>query len=147
MAYYDIDSVSQYITDLVNANKVSLGLETVYYGDQTIIPAMPSVAVVPGPLHREPTGAMRHYTLRFTVALFVMHRRLMQTNAARTKADLQMARSLVVLLHTDFTLGSNIVGGWVSSEVPRSLPGPQGGSIISTQLTWIGEQREVVGNA
>lgn len=144
MPYYAIDDVAQYIRNRVETNKVALGLAATFYADDGgNITRFPSAVVVPGPMERTGHAIRMVFELGFTVYIFILHADLTKTQSQRTSADLALARAVTLNLHADYTLGGNVITGFISREEPRTLPMGMGRSIIGTQLTWVGTQREL----
>lgn len=141
MPYYSTDEVVQALTDKIETNKVSLGIAGVYYGEQNAVPAFPAVMVAGSPLQREIHGT-RTFMLTFTVFIYVIDAKLSIGKSARIKVDLQEARAITSLIHTDKTLGGNIIFGFISGEEPGVLATGMGSAVVGTRLTFTGQQIE-----
>jgi len=139
MPYYSTDEVVQHLTDFIEANKVTLGVAKVYYGEQSNIPAFPAVMVAGAPLGRELHGT-RTFKLTFTVFIYVIDAKLSNTKSQRIKTDLQTAKNITELVHTDLTLGGNITFGFITSDEAGVLAKGMGAAVVGTRLTYTGEQ-------
>lgn len=111
----NLDTVTQYIVDLINTNKVALGVQDVWYGDQELIPRSPAVAVEPGTKTRTLTGMPRMATNNFTVFILVYVAKLQDIQLTR-KTSNQLAEAIEDLIHGDSNLGGLVVHGFCTSQ-------------------------------
>ena len=132
-----------YIHDWLETQKVTLGLNSVWYGDDEWAAPYPAAVVVAGGLLRVPHST-QNFRVQLTVTVFVMHANLSQSHKTRTRADLALATAVSDLLHSDKSLGGNILtgSGIVVSETPGVTNRPKGQNVISTSLVWNGESRQ-----
>lgn len=127
--------VNQFIVDLLKGEPL-LQLEDVFFGDQQLIPKTPSVAVEPGPMARELTGLPFRTDNTFTVFLIIYHSKVQGSQITR-KECLEYAEAIMALLHTNKTMGDNVIHGYVTSIDPGYAT--RGGTLMmSTRLTWSG---------
>ncbi|HEX6825794.1 MAG TPA: hypothetical protein VF077_05690 [Nitrospiraceae bacterium] len=144
MAFYELDQVVDYIADLLNANKVTIGLTAVVREERKLLLGQyPQCLVAPYKLMREGSDVGRNFRLEFQIYIYVIHANLKQTSAVRTKTDLQIARRVTTTLHGDMSLGGNIPGSWVAEEEPV-FPEFKNVNTIATLLKWVGINKEVV---
>lgn len=73
MNTYKASLVTNAIKDYLELNKNTLGLEAVYYGDQTTFPLVPCVCVEPATTTRELEGANYVTNNTFTINILVYH--------------------------------------------------------------------------
>lgn len=132
-----------YIYNMLTVNKVALGLRSVFYGDDEWTAPYPAAVLTPGGLLRVPHST-QNFRVQLTITIFVMHANLSTDHRARTREDLIMATAVSDLLHSDKSLGGNIISGSgiVISETPGVTNRPKGQNVISTSLVWNGESRQ-----
>lgn len=121
MAFTDKSSVvATAILNLLLANKDSLGLDQVYYGDQLNIPNAKCAAVRVGRKTREragvagPGGRMMNI---MPVVINVYNSTVTDEANGRLVVD-QIAEAIEDLLHLDITLGGITLDGYVSEFDP-----------------------------
>lgn len=104
------------IVDLLTANKDSLGLDQVYYGDQINLPNAKCAAVRPGRKTRDragvagPGGRMMN---NMPIIINVYNSAVGSEGNERLAVD-QLAEAIEDLLHQDITLGGITLDGYVS---------------------------------
>jgi len=132
-----------YIYNLLTAQKVALGLQSVWYADDEWAAPFPAAVLASGALLRTPYST-RTFQVRLTVTIFVMHANLSVNHKTRTQQDLAMAEAVSALLHTDKSLGGNIISGtgYIATETPGITNRPKGQNVVSTSLVWNGESRQ-----
>lgn len=130
--------VSQYIYDLLNTNtnKAALGLEGVFDGDQSLIPSTPAVCVLMGNYSRELTGAPFRTDNVFTIYLMVYHAKVQDTQLTQREC-MAFAESIMKFLHTDKTMGGNVIHGFVTGMEPGQAPMGKTMAHV-TRITWSG---------
>jgi hypothetical protein len=133
-----------FIHDLLDTAKGDLGLASVWYGDENFVAPYPAAVVAPGGLVRN-LYATRTFEIILQVTIFVMHGDLSVSYRTRTRDDIRLAESVTSLLHTDYTLGGNVVYGYVVSETPGAINRPKGTGIVSTSIAWNGNSRAQFG--
>jgi len=132
-----------YIYNLLTAQKVALGLKSVWYADDEWAAPYPAAVLAPGGLLRVPYST-KTFQVALTITIFIMHANLSVDHRTRTRADLQTATDVSNLLHSDKSLGGNIISGtgFIASETPGVTNRPKGQNVISTSLVWNGESRQ-----
>lgn len=109
-----------YIRDLIEANKVSLGIKQVLFGNQNDIPYTPTVVVTPGIKRRELRGvaAPGGRTInRMQVFVLVMTSKVGDEATERMNVD-KLSEAVEKLLHTDVQMGGLIIHGFVNNWTP-----------------------------
>lgn len=147
MAHYkDIEEVLDYVYNLLNDNKVALGLGYVGYGDQELLPQYPAAIVTPGP-EQTAIHATRQFRNDFALEIWVLHANLAASRKTRTKEDLELVTAVKDKLHEYKTLGDNIVFGHVTARTPGVLymrgDGESTNPVITTRIVWQGFGLEV----
>lgn len=138
MAHYTrIEEVADYIRDKLDVAKASLGIEYVGYGDEQALPKYPAIVILPGLTQRE-FRATRQFENTFNIEIYIYHARLLVGRSTRTKEDLELVRRVTDLLHSDKTLGGQIIFGYIDSENPGVLASTKGDAIVGTRITWRG---------
>jgi len=144
--YDSLSEVCDYLETYLNAGQNSLGLaRPVIYSDTNVAVRFPCVQMIPEAKVREwqyaGGGLERGLIKRFRVQLFVMHANLQMNKPLRSKANIAKAEEVSSYLDADYTLGGNIIQGWVTAEDFTLLPTPKGQAVVATRLTWEGESR------
>jgi hypothetical protein len=96
--------IANAIMNAIRAQMASLGIQQVYYGDQTQLPQTPAVCVSPGNKMREFQGASLTTMNTFETYVFVYYGKIQDVqqnlHAAQTLAD-----AIEPVVQTDQTLG------------------------------------------
>lgn len=139
-----VSVVADYIYDLLIANKATLTLNDVFYGDQEKIAKSRSVAVESGPLTRTLAGAgTSGRTLNeLTVYVIVYVSGIRDNQTVRKEAD-ELAESIMDLLHTDPQMGGNVIHGWVRSIEPGYAI-RSGALMRAARVTWTGQSKTAI---
>jgi hypothetical protein len=141
--YVAPEEVLDHVYNLMVTNKTPLGLGFVGYADEELLPEYPAVVVSAEPLARD-IHATHQFLVRFNLSLWVYHAKLTDSHKVRSKSDLLLVTAIRNVVHSDFTLGGNIVFGHVDSENPGILVGPRGrrgDAVVGTRMTWTGQGR------
>lgn len=105
--------------DLVEANKVGLGIADVWYGDQARIPRTPAICVEAGAMDREPAGVTgkgnTENTFRIYHLIYVGRVQDVQVNVKQAQ---ELSEALMDLLHVDMRLGGLVLYGYVRTIEP-----------------------------
>lgn len=105
--------------DLLNTNKVALGLADVYYGDQAILPRTPSVCVEAGPLDQESNRVGGRLATENVFRIYhLIYVGKVQDVQDNYKKSLELAEAIRDLLHVDLQLGGLVVFGYVRTIEP-----------------------------
>lgn len=141
--------VTQAILDLINENRVDLGLELTFYGDQDLIQKYPAVCVDGQQVDRELQGAGAGGGVlnTFTVFLYVYHGTVKDIQQNRKDAD-KLVADLEDLLHTNLHLSGEgdtalITHGFVvRNEAGQAA---RGEILAVTRMTWQGLSKTLLG--
>jgi hypothetical protein len=141
--YYDILQPFDFIVDLLNDNKATLGLRYIAQHDEELIPQYPAVLV-----QTDRTDTQQHATgqflKQFYLDLWVFHAELTVGRATRSRMDIELATAIRRLLHSNYTQNGHIIFGFINGENPgitARIIGPSLATIVTTRLTWLGENR------
>jgi hypothetical protein len=142
MAYFtEPEQLLDYIYNLLNVNKATLGIRFVGYADERLLPHYPAVVVsynVPIQRTLHTTGTFK---LEFIVQLEIYHARMTASHRTRSKEDMQLASVIREKLHEDYKLGGGVIFGHVLSERPGTIADARGQANVATLLLWTGESR------
>lgn len=104
------DKVKTILTD----NQESLGLHSIYYGDQNKLPGTPIACVEPDLKTNDLAGATRSIEIKFVVQILVYSSLVDSNEVNRRGADV-LAEQIETLLHQDPYLGSTVMHSMVES--------------------------------
>lgn len=108
--------VTQAIVDVLETNKVALGLAEIYYGPQGLIPEFPAAEVSSLPMTREIKNIHQYQlTLRSSVLILFGKIQAVETN---TKGSEEKAEAVQDQLHLDNTLDGNVLFGYITRIEP-----------------------------
>jgi hypothetical protein len=144
--YYDPLQVFDHIVKLIDDNKATLGLRYIAQLDEDLIPEYPAVLInMEGAIQRT-LHATQMFRIAFGVDLWVFHAQLSASKAVRSRKDIELATEIRKLMHRDNnkSLDGHIVQGWVTGEYPgrtTRVVGDKASTIVTTRLTWYGENR------
>lgn len=133
-----------HIHDLLDAQKEFLGINYVGFGNERLLGKYPSVVVTPDPLDRS-VVATHQFAVILNVSIWVYHAKLTEGHKIRTMEDIKLAEEVTKALHADYTLGGNVVFGFVDGETPGAVARLVQGkaqAVIGTRLTWTAESRQ-----
>lgn len=134
-------TVADALTAKLVANKESLGIEDVFYGDQNLIPRSPAVCVETGNKARALAGATRRTDNIFVVYILVYHSEIRSPQSNRRAAD-ALAESIETLIHQDPTLGGLVTHGYVTSVEPGYVDRPN--TMRACRITYEGQSRTLL---
>jgi len=141
--YYDALQSFEHIYGMLDEHKPSLGLQYIARHDEELIPQYPAVLLQTDSVTRQ-IHATGQFYVEFNLDLWIFHAQLSASTAIRSLKDIELATSIRKLLHSDRTLGGHIIFGYVNGEFPGVTARVVGGSvatIVTTRLTWTGENR------
>lgn len=105
---------------LVPANMTALGVNAVWYGDQTLLPTTPALCVSPGTKKREFQGAS--YRTLNTIETYVwVYFGKIQDIQANLHGATTLADAIETLIHSDLTLGGNVVAVLCTQSEPGMI--------------------------
>ena len=134
------EELVDYVIDLLEVNKGTLGLRHIVFGDGQLIPEYPAASVVFDSIQREDHGT-HFFLIRITIDIYLMHAALTLDRQQRNKADLELATAVTALLHASRSLGGEVVSSLVMSEEPGTIS-TQNATCLGTQLRFVAQQRE-----
>jgi hypothetical protein len=112
-----VSVVSLYQYNLLVANRISLGLEDVYDGDQMLIPRTPTACVESGPLTRSLIGAPSRTDNDITTYTYIYHS-IVQDIQKTTREAVALAEGIMDLYHADLEMGGTVTHGFVTLIEP-----------------------------
>src|SRR6201995_3181640 len=89
---------TSYLKDMIEQNKVLLGVQDVFYGDQTKYPRTPAVALESDVKRREINGAPRRTENDLNAFVIVYHSPVQDTQKTRKDVDI-LAEAIETLVH------------------------------------------------
>ncbi len=131
--------VTDAIRDVLDAAKVELGLDEVYYGPQDLMPTFPSVYVRSGPLDRT-IHATHQWALDLNVIIDLFYGTIQSGEINQYEAE-QKADQIATKLHEDDYLGGKVIFGFVTRIEPVTVR--RNDVMIRTiRITWTGDSRQ-----
>jgi hypothetical protein len=133
------EHIVEHFVDMLTEYSGALGIEAIGSYDEKLLPRYPAVVVTPGTTQKS-LHATHTFNITFVCAFYVYHARLTDTYKARSKADLELATSIITLLEADMSLGNNIIQGWVESDTPGVMQprSAKGAMVVGTRINWSG---------
>lgn len=134
--------VSQYIKNLIESNKVALGVNTVLYGDHLQIPGGITVVVNDGVKNRVlqgvayPGGRTRN---KLNILITVYNNKTGDESTERLLVN-QIAEAVEHLLHQNTLMGGNVLHGFVETWNPGNTF-KAGSMFRSVQMIWVGDTK------
>lgn len=142
--YKDQLEVFDFIYKLVDDNKAQLGIKYVAQLDENLFPEYPAILIsLETPLERK-QHATQMFLVEFYVDLWIFHAELTVGKAIRSRKDVELSTNVRKLLHTKYNLDGHIMFGFVTGEFPGRtvrVVGQKASTIVTTRLTWFGENR------
>lgn len=141
--FYDILQPFDYLHDLLDDNKATLGLRYIAQNDEQLIPQYPAVLLQTDRSVTE-QHATRVFRREFYLDLFVFHAELTQNRAVRSRGDIELATDIRKLIHSKYDMDGHIIFGFIDGEFPGTsarIFNERLTSILTTRLTWMGENR------
>ena len=106
-----ITLVTQKIYDIIEANKSDLGLQTVFYGDQSLVGKVPAVAVESGPRESGLAGAPSYRVDHiFNVFILIYHAELRNTQVTKKECE-EVAEAVENVLNANKNLDGLVLQG------------------------------------
>lgn len=134
--------LAEFMQNLLKTNKTSLGLQEVYYGQQSMIPVSPVVVVTPGEKTRDlagvsaPGGRTDNW---LTVYVDVLSSKVGSEEEIRKYLD-ELADSVEEFLHQDTTMEGYVIHGFVISWDP-GITFIANSQFRTVRLTWRGRSK------
>jgi hypothetical protein len=104
---------AKYLETLLETNKVSLGLQAVYFGDQLTIPKTPIACVEPGEKTRTLNGHPRRTAVSLTNYIIIYHHQITSAEV-REETNLQLAETVEALVHANNQFGGIAIDSLVT---------------------------------
>lgn len=143
MAFYKLDDCVSYITNALDTNKASLGINAVLYGDQKITKATPAAFVAGNHMGRTLDGT-HQFLLEFDIYIYLATAKIATPMGERQQDIIQVAESVSDFLHADTKLGNNIVFGYVRDLHYGTLGRSQGTEMyVGARLWWRGLNKQI----
>ncbi|HEY9660603.1 MAG TPA: hypothetical protein V6C65_19275 [Allocoleopsis sp.] len=144
MAHTNDDTVvADFLFNLINTNKVTLGLNEVYYGNQTMIPVANAAVITPGGKSRvlsgvQGPGGQTTNTLNVIIAV---HRSKVGVEDTERHAVDNIATAVERLVHQDVTCGGIIIHGMIDDVSRGESPLANGSMFRSVVMSFSGETK------
>jgi len=145
--------LTQYQVDFLKANATLLGVPdtpntasptpSIFYGDQQLIPVTPTLCVEPNERPREMTHTGNKGSVSFNQYIYIYHGQL-QDDQLNVKECNQFSEAVEALLHTDKTMGGNVIYGYVAQMQAGVLIRSPRTMMRATRLTWLGISQVVI---
>ncbi len=147
--FYDILQVLDYLYEKLDNEKAELGINYIARIDEDLLPVYPAILINVSPVTRE-LHATQIFRVQFNLDIWVFHAELTVGKAIRSREDVKLATRIRKFLHEDYTLGGHIIFGFVDGEFPGQttrVAGQKASTVVTTRLTWVGENRVPYGFA
>jgi hypothetical protein len=105
---------------MLEANTSALVIQDVWYGDQELLPRTPAVCVNPGTKKRQFQGATFR-TLNDIETYVLVYFGKIQDVQANLHGATQLADSIETLVHSDLTLGGNVIAVLCTQNEPGMI--------------------------
>jgi hypothetical protein len=141
--FNDILQPFDFLVDLLDDNKASLGIRYIAQHDEDLVPEFPAILVQTDNTERE-YHATQMFLVRFHMDIWVFHAELSSSKAVRSRKDIELATAIRKLIHTDRTMQGHILQSWVDGEFPGisvRVIEANPTTMVTTRLTWQGENR------
>jgi hypothetical protein len=126
-------ALSDFLFNLVEDNKVPLGIIDTFYGEQMKYPHTPAVSIETDNKAREIDGAPRRTLNTLTGYIIVYHSPVSDVQKTRRDVDL-MAEAIEKLVHADSTMGGLVIHSLVT-EIQSGYQNRPGTQYRSSRLT------------
>jgi len=113
----DLQLVTTEVHRVFEENKVALGLQDIWYGDQDKLPRMPCATIESGPKNREYNGVPRRTQVVMDVYVIIYHGRVADGQVNQKNAE-QLAEKAENLLHQTEDLNGLVIDCLVVSNEP-----------------------------
>jgi hypothetical protein len=97
----DLVAVTDLLKSKIDANKTTLGIQALFFGDQSTISVVPAVCVEPGTKVAELRGVPRKTEVDITVFILVYHSIVTQSVQQTLRDATLLAESIEALIHQD----------------------------------------------
>lgn len=141
--YYDILQPFDFLLNLLDDNKATLGIRYIAQNDEVLRPEYPAVHITAENTLRELHATQMHRVVWF-IDIWVFHAELTVGKAVRSRQDIELATNVRKLIHTKRDMDGHIVHGFVASEAPgisARTVGRRVSTVVTTRMSWQGENR------
>lgn len=141
--YYDILQPFDHLYNLLDDNRAILGLRYIARHDEELIPEFPAILIQSDRTIRE-LHATHIFRVEFHIDIWVFHAQLSDSVAVRSRKDIELATAIRKLVHVNRTMEDHIIFGFIDGEFPGisgRIIGDRMTTIVTTRLTWMGENR------
>lgn len=136
------DEITQALKDLLEDNKLQLGLEHIEYGDPQLIPKYPSATVSTATKRRDiqNTG---HFLVTYEDDIVVQYGKVQSQEVNRQQME-NHTENVETVLHGDYTLGGRLIDSYVVRIDFGVLANRREKQMIhAARLRWAGLTKEV----
>lgn len=129
------------VIDVLEAQKVSLGVEDIYYGTQDLKPRYPCISVEGG-TKRRGVATTRQFEIRLGVTIVIYFGKVQSTQLT-TKQTEELAEAIENILHDNKTMDGMVVFGYVTRTDPGVTSVGDDMMVKASRIMWEGVSREV----
>ncbi len=143
--YYDPLEPFDFMVKFLDDHKAELGVKRILKLEEDLVPEYPAILVnmEGSPLNRA-YHATQMFLVTFHLDIWIFHAQLTVGKAVRSRKDIQLATEVRKLIHTRRDMDGHIIDGFVDGEYPgraTRMFGRKATTIVTTRLTWRGENR------
>lgn len=143
--YHDPLQPFDYMVNFLDDNKATLGIKKIIQLDEELINEYPAILInmEGSPMLRQ-YHATQMFLVRFHLDIWIFHGKLTVRKAIRSRQDIEMATAVRKLIHTKRDMDGHIIDGFIDGEYPgraTRVIGQKASTIVTTRLTWRGENR------
>lgn len=131
--------VTKAIQTLLEQEKDALGVRKVFYGEQSLYPEFPAIAVQSGRKLRSHENTRKN-RLDFSVNILIVHGKVQSSELNREASEV-LAEAVEDIVNADVSLGGLVIFGQVVAVDPGVLA-RRDVMLSTTRLSWEGRSRE-----
>lgn len=129
-----------YLKDRLELEKGALGISYVTISSDRLLPEYPAAIVAYDGLSRE-DHTTHYFKVIIRCDIMLLHGNLDVPRQERIIEDLELVTRVVQSLHSDRTLGGEVIHSFVSSEDAGAVE-TENITVVGTRLSFVAEQRE-----
>jgi hypothetical protein len=129
-----------YLRDRLELEKGSLGLAYITVAGDRLTPEYPAAVISYDKTTRE-DHTTHYFLVQIYCDILLLHASLNESRQERTVSDLELVTRVVASLHSDRTLGGEVIHSYVPSE-DAGVAETNNFTAIGTRLSFVAEQRE-----
>lgn len=143
---YKASVIGAALVDVIDAEKVALGLKKVWYGTEPLIDKTPCVQVDVTEIVKNIATASTppNTTNDIDAHIYIYYSRFGPQEMVRKECD-ALLESLVTVLEADFTLGGLVIFGHVTRINPVGISETANEMLKSGRLVWSAKSRTALG--